>query len=61
MEIFVIFVMDYVFGEQVYEMMDELLCCNELEVVSKVMFVQLINIMGKVGIFEGGKGDIMVF
>lgn len=56
----VIFVMDYAFGEQAYETMDELLRRNELEAASKAMPVQSINIMGKAGILEGGKGDIMV-
>ena len=59
-EIPVIFVMDYAFGEQAYETMDELLRRNELEAASKAMPVQSINIMGKAGILEGGKGDIMV-
>ena len=52
----VIIVMDYAFGEQAYETMDELLKPygkQQLEVVS-------ISIMGKAGILEGGKGDIMV-
>lgn len=59
-EIPVIFVMDYAFGEQAYETMDELLRRNELATSSKAMPVQSINIMGKAGILEGGKGDIMV-
>jgi len=55
----VIIVMDYAFGEQAYETMDELLKPYEdgkrhfLNVVS-------ISIMGKAGILEGGKGDIMI-
>ena len=56
----VIVVMDYAFGEQAYEIMDELLkpykdgkSATHLDVVS-------ISIMGKAGILEGGKGDIMI-
>lgn len=57
----VIIVMDYAFGEQAYETMDELLKpfvdSNKnrhfLNVVS-------VSIMGKAGILEGGKGDIMI-
>lgn len=52
----VLIVMDYAFGEQAYETMDEL-----LKPVGKLFFnVQSINIMGKAGILEGEKGDIMV-
>ncbi len=57
----VIVVMDYAFGEQAYETMDELLkpyidgngekhCLN----------VESVSIMGKAGILEGKKGDIMI-
>jgi hypothetical protein len=57
----VIIVMDYAFGEQAYETMDELLkpyyCTND-----KIhhLNVESISIMGKAGILEGGKGDIMI-
>jgi hypothetical protein len=52
----VLIVMDYAFGEQAYETMDEL-----LKPVGKLFFnIQSINIMGKAGILEGEKGDIMV-
>ena len=56
----VILVMDYAFGEQAYETMDELLkpfnCNNE-----KIhLNVESISIMGKAGILDGDKGDIMV-
>ncbi len=56
----VIFVMDYAFGEQAYETMDELLRRHETDGHDHAMPVQSINIMGKAGILEGGKGDIMV-
>jgi hypothetical protein len=57
----VLIVMDYAFGEQAYETMDELLkpyvdgdrATHFLNVVS-------ISIMGKAGILEGGKGDVMI-
>ena len=56
----VILVMDYAFGEQAYETMDELIkpyFSNGNEVF---LNVASINIMGKAGILEGEKGDIMV-
>ncbi len=57
----VIIVMDYAFGEQAYETMDELLkpyyCDKELK---HHLNVDSISIMGKAGILEGGKGDIMI-
>ncbi|MFT4686704.1 MAG: hypothetical protein ACI94D_001664, partial [Neolewinella sp.] len=58
----VILVMDYAFGEQAYESMDELLRpYNDLE-TGRVydLPVKSINIMGKAGILDGRKGDIMV-
>ena len=57
----VIFVMDYAFGEQAYETIDEFLKPfkdNEGEVV--FLDVASINIMGKAGILEGRKGDLMI-
>ncbi|WP_455168550.1 DUF6909 family protein [Aegicerativicinus sediminis] len=56
----VILVMDYAFGEQAYETMDELL--KPIKVDSKKIHlnVKSISIMGKAGILEGGKGDIMI-
>ncbi len=57
----VIVVMDYAFGEQAYETMDELL--KPYTTVSgskKHINVKSISIMGKAGILEGGKGDIMI-
>ena len=57
----VIIVMDYAFGEQAYETMDELLkpfkCGNGKK---HYLNVDSISIMGKAGILEGGKGDIMI-
>ncbi|WP_282774626.1 DUF6909 family protein [Phaeodactylibacter xiamenensis] len=57
----VILVMDYAFGEQAYETMDELLKPFEKENGEEFpLNVQSISIMGKAGILEGGKGDIMI-
>jgi hypothetical protein len=52
--------MDYAFGEQAYETMDELLKPYENEQSRTPLNVQSISIMGKAGILEGKKGDIMV-
>ena len=57
----VIIVMDYAFGEQAYETLDELLKPYELDSGEKQhMNVESVSIMGKAGILEGGKGDIMI-
>jgi len=57
----VIIVMDYAFGEQAYETMDELLKPFEgKEKIKHFLNVVSISIMGKAGILEGGKGDIMI-
>ena len=56
----VIIVMDYAFGEQAYETMDELLKPFNHEDKEVKMNVKSISIMGKAGILEGGKGDIMI-
>ncbi len=56
----VLIVMDYAFGEQAYETMDELLKPYEKEGVRKYLDVASVSIMGKAGILEGGKGDIMI-
>ncbi len=53
----VIIVMDYAFGEQAYETIDELLKPYKKEVFINV---ESVSIMGKAGILEGGKGDIMI-
>ena len=57
----VIIVMDYAFGEQAYETMDELLkpyICKKGKLHH--LNVESVSIMGKAGILEGGKGDIMI-
>lgn len=66
----ILVVMDYAFGEQAFEVMDELLkpfenpkmdSHNEEEEDGKTpLNVASISIMGKAGILSGGKGDIMV-
>jgi hypothetical protein len=56
----VIIVMDYAFGEQAYETMDELLKPIDLENSKQAMDVVSVSIMGKAGILIGGKGDIMI-
>lgn len=56
----VIIVMDYAFGEQAYETMDELLKPYIIDDKRLALNVASINIMGKAGILEGGKGDIMI-
>jgi len=57
----VILVMDYAFGEQAYETMDELLKSYEIdEETSLPINVHSVSVMGKAGILGGNKGDIMV-
>lgn len=57
----VIFVMDYAFGEQAFETIDEFLKPYKIKKGQKVFLnIESISIMGKAGILEGGKGDIMV-
>ncbi|MCS6821922.1 MAG: hypothetical protein NZ551_08625 [Microscillaceae bacterium] len=56
----VILVMDYAFGEQAFETMDELLKPFKTEQGTFPMNVSSISIMGKAGILHGGKGDIMI-
>ncbi len=56
----VIFVMDYAFGEQAYETLDELLKPFEIEEKKIPLRVASVNIMGKAGILAGKKGDIMI-
>ena len=56
----VLIVMDYAFGEQAYETMDELLKPFFSNGGKYYMNVLSISIMGKAGILKGGKGDIMI-
>lgn len=56
----VIFVMDYAFGEQAYETIDEMLKPYKNKGSKTHLNIESISIMGKAGILEGGKGDIMI-
>lgn len=60
-EIPVILVMDYAFGEQAFETIDELLKPYKPKGQEPLFLnVASISIMGKAGILEGGKGDLMI-
>lgn len=56
----VLFVMDYAFGEQAYETIDEFL--KPYKTKNEQIFINMdsLSIMGKAGILEGGKGDLMI-
>jgi len=56
----VVMVFDYAFGEQAYEVMDELLRPYDYNGEIYTMKVKSISIMGKAGILMGEKGDIMI-
>jgi len=56
----IIMVMDYAFGEQAYETIDELLKPYKANGKNTHLNVDSISVMGKAGILEGGKGDIMI-
>ncbi len=56
----VIIVMDYAFGEQAYETIDELLKPFKKDKNTLFVNVESVSIMGKAGILQGGKGDIMI-
>lgn len=56
----VLIVMDYAFGEQAFEVMDELLKPYEKNNKKTHLNVKSISIMGKAGILVGSKGEIMI-
>ncbi|EPR71579.1 DUF6909 family protein [Cyclobacterium qasimii] len=56
----VLIVMDYAFGEQAYECFDELLKPYEVGQQKIPLNIISTSIMGKAGILEGKKGDIMI-
>jgi len=56
----VIIVMDYAFGEQAYETIDELLRPYQQNDKLIHLDIKSLSIMGKAGILEGGKGDVMI-
>lgn len=55
-----IVVMDYAFGEQAFECMDELLKPHENEEDGIDLNIKSVSIIGKAGILAGDKGDIMI-
>ncbi len=56
----VILVMDYAFGTQAFEVMDELLCPCRLQNTTVTLQLESISVMGKAGILPGKKGDVML-
>ena len=56
----VILVMDYAFGEQAFETIDELLKPYKANGKQHFIDVESISIMGKAGILDGDKGDLMI-
>lgn len=58
----ILLIMDYAFGEQAYECMDELLKSyeGENEELGFSLNVKSVSVMGKAGILTGKKGDIMI-
>jgi hypothetical protein len=56
----VLVVMDYAFGEQAYECLDELLKPFEKGEENIPLDVVSVSIMGKAGILKGTKGDLMI-
>ncbi len=56
----VLVVMDYAFGTQAFELMDELLCPCQIQDKVIAFNIESISIMGKAGILPGKKGDIML-
>lgn len=56
----ILIVFDYAFGEQAYEIMDELLRPFEVNKEECKFNVKSISVMGKAGILTGDKGDIMI-
>jgi hypothetical protein len=56
----VLLVMDYAFGTQAFEVMDELLCPLQTKDGLLKFNVRSVSVMGKAGILPGKKGDIML-
>jgi hypothetical protein len=56
----VIVVIDYAFGAQAFDILDELLWPGHLESQPVTFAIKSINIMGKAGTLPGNKGDIML-
>jgi hypothetical protein len=56
----VLLIMDYAFGTQAFEAMDELLRPGEEDDPQRMLDVHSISVMGKAGTLPGKKGDIML-
>lgn len=56
----IILVMDYAFGEQAFEIFDELLKPYKTNAEVKKLNVRSISVMGKAGTLMGEKGDLMI-
>ena len=56
----VIVVIDYAFGAQAFDILDELLCPCHFEDKTVTFQFESVNIMGKAGTLPGEKGDIML-
>ncbi|MBU1564357.1 MAG: hypothetical protein KJ630_01860 [Proteobacteria bacterium] len=53
-------VIDYAFGTQAFDIMDELLNPESRHGVNKSLDIKSISVMGKAGVLPGKKGDIML-
>ena len=56
----VLLIMDYAFGAQAFELMENILKPYTYDNTTRFMGVKSISIMGKAGILPGNKGDIML-
>jgi hypothetical protein len=56
----VLIVIDYAFGLQAFELLDELLQPWKRDDTAMMLNVQSVSVMGKAGILPGDKGDIML-
>jgi len=56
----VLLVMDYAFGAQAFELMENILKPYTYDNTTRFMGIKSISIMGKAGILTGNKGDIML-
>lgn len=56
----VLIVIDYAFGTQAYDIMDELLTPVEVDGQAVVCNFESVSIMGKAGVLPGNKGDLML-
>lgn len=56
----IILVMDYAFGTQAFQIMDELLCPCRMQNTLVNLRIESVSIMGKAGILPGKKGDVML-